>query len=195
MTHTWCVFTVILPWFPIAYRLTHCTQIPNKNHKCKWKPSVYMWGNSSHVLFAPKTLCISVEKKFSLQKPFVYTVHTAFEFTAKMGEALIDLVHQYPTLWDKQDVMHKDSNYKEAKWKEITEILCLTKEDVMKKWKSLRDIFVRHKKIKSKSGDGLSQCKPKWKYYDIMSFIDITLHKQRYVPIYLTLYIQHTYIQ
>ena len=87
-----------------------------------------MWRNSSHVLFAPKTLCISVEKTFSLQKPFVYTVHTAFEFTAK----LINLVCQYPALWDKQDAMYKDSNNKEAKWKEITEILCLTKEDVIK---------------------------------------------------------------
>ena len=40
-----------------------------------------------------------------------------------MGEGLIDLVHQYPALWDKQDAMYKDSNYKEARWKEITEIL------------------------------------------------------------------------
>ena len=30
-----------------------------------------------------------------------------------MGEELIDLVHQYPALWDKQDAMYKDSNYKE----------------------------------------------------------------------------------
>ena len=50
-----------------------------------------------------------------------------------MGEALIDLVHQYPSLWDKQDAKSKDSNYKEAKWKEIAEILCLNKEDVIKK--------------------------------------------------------------
>ena len=75
------------------------------------------------------------------------------------------------------------------------EILHLTKEDVIKKWKSLRYTYIRHKNIKSKSGDGLSQCKLKWKYYDIMSFTDITLLKQRYVPIYLTTsYIQHTYI-
>ena len=73
--------------------------------------------------------------------------------------------------------MYKDSNYKEAKWKEIAEILRLAKEDVIKKWKSLRDTYVRHKNIKSKSEDGLSQCKPKWKYYDIMSFIDIRLLK------------------
>ena len=50
------------------------------------------------------------------------------------------------------------------------------------------------KNIKSKSGDGLSQCRQKWKYYDIMSFIDKTLLKQRYVPIYLiTSYLQQIY--
>ena len=78
-----------------------------------------------------------------------------------MGEALIDLVHQYPALLDKQDAKYKDSNYKDAKWKVTAEILCLTKEDVIKKWKSLRDTFVRPKNIKSKSGDGLSDVKPK----------------------------------
>ena len=62
-----------------------------------------------------------------------------------MGEALIDLVCQYPALWDKQDPMYKYSNYKDAKWEEITEILCLDKEDVIKKWNSLRDTFVRQK--------------------------------------------------
>ena len=32
-----------------------------------------------------------------------------------MGEALIDLVQQYPALWDKQDIMYKDSSYKRGK--------------------------------------------------------------------------------
>ena len=94
-----------------------------------------------------------------------------------MGETLINLVHQYSALWDKQDAKYKDSNYKDAKWKETAEILCFTKEAVIKKWKSLRDTFVRQKNIKSKSGDGLSYPKPKWKYHDIMSFIDIMLLK------------------
>ena len=52
------------------------------------------------------------------------------------------------------------------------------------------EIFEGHfhetKNTKSKSGGGLSDHKPKWKYYDIMAFIDITLLKQKYVPIYLT---------
>ena len=60
-----------------------------------------------------------------------------------MGEALIDLVHQYPAPWHKHDAMYKDSNYKETKWKKIIEILHLTKEDVIKKWKSFRDTYVK----------------------------------------------------
>ena len=40
-----------------------------------------------------------------------------------MGEALIDLVCQYPGLWDKSDPQYKDQNYKVAKWKEIVTIL------------------------------------------------------------------------
>ena len=84
-----------------------------------------------------------MKKQFACQK----TVHTAFEYITTMGEALINLVHQHPALWDKQDAKYKDSNYKDAKWKEIAEILCLTKEDAIKKWKSLRDTFMRPKKI------------------------------------------------
>ena len=54
-----------------------------------------------------------------------------------MGESLIDLVGQYPALWDKQNVKYKDGNYKHVKWREIAEILGVPKDDVIKKWKSL----------------------------------------------------------
>ena len=54
-----------------------------------------------------------------------------------MGESLIELVRQYPALWDKQNAKYKDSNYKDTKWREIAEILGVPKEDVIKKWKSL----------------------------------------------------------
>ena len=102
-----------------------------------------------------------------------------------MGEALIDLVRQYPALWDKQHSKYKDSNYKDARWREISEILNVPKDDAIKKWKSLRDTYVRQKSIKSKSGDGLSDSKPRWKYYTIMSFLDVSLMKRRYAPILL----------
>ena len=102
-----------------------------------------------------------------------------------MREALIDLVHQYPALWDKQHSKYKDSNYKDARWREIAEILSVPKDDAIKKWKSLRDTYVRQKSIKSKSGDGLSDSKPRWKYYAIMSFLDVSLMKRRYARILL----------
>ena len=110
-----------------------------------------------------------------------------------MGESLINLVHQYSALWDKQNAKYKDSNYKDAKWREIAEILGVPKEDVIKKWKSLRDTYVRHKNIKAKSGDGLSDSKPRWKYYTIMSFLDVTLLNRRYAPILLEFTYIHSY--
>ena len=167
---------------------TLCIYVGNSWHVFfSWQNPWYIWGENvftPKTLFAPKAICI-------------YSSHSfwVYKFTTTMGEALIELVHQYPALWDNQDAMYKDSSYKKAKWKEIREMLHLNKEDVIKKQKSLRDTYVGHKNIKFKSGDGLNQCKPKRKYYDIMSFIDITLLKWRYVPIYLTTsYIQHTYI-
>ena len=45
---------------------------------------------------------------------------------------------------------------------------------------------------KSKGGDGLSDSKPKWKYYNIMSFIDITLLKSGYATIYLPTSLTYT---
>ena len=50
-----------------------------------------------------------------------------------MREVLIDLVHKYPALWDKQDAKYKDSNYKDTKWKETAENSYLTKVDVLKR--------------------------------------------------------------
>ena len=54
-----------------------------------------------------------------------------------MGESLIDLVRQYPAPWDKQNATYKDSNYKDAKWREIAANLGVPKDDAIKKWKSL----------------------------------------------------------
>ena len=66
------------------------------------------------------------------------SLHYTFEFeTTRMGESLIDLVRQYPAPWDKQNSKYKDSNYKDAKWREIAETLGVPKDDAIKKCKSL----------------------------------------------------------
>ena len=51
---------------------------------------------------------------------------------------------------------------------------------MIKQWKSC-DTYVWHKNNRGKSGDGLSDKQMKWKYFDIMSFLDITLQKGGYV--------------
>ena len=106
MTHIPChVCAVMSLQFCIAYRLTHQLYFHAKIVSANENP-LYICGE---------------------------TVHKGLECTTTMGEALINLVHQYLALGDKQDAKYKDSNYKDAKWKEIVEILCLTKKDVIKK--------------------------------------------------------------
>ena len=76
---------------------------------------------------------------FLLEKVFTLTrLFFIFEFeSTRMEESLIDLVCQYPALWDKQNSKYKDSNYKDVKWREIAGILDVPKDDTIKKWKSL----------------------------------------------------------
>ena len=92
-----------------------------------------------------KTNSDSSERQYiaKVLRETVFTLHCMFEFeTTRMGESLIDLVRQYPALWDKQNSKYKDSNYKDAKWREIGETLGVPKDDAIKKWKSLRDTYV-----------------------------------------------------
>ena len=64
---------------------------------------------------------------------------------------MIDLVCQYPALWDKQNVKYKDINYKDAKWREIAEILGVPKDDVIKKMeistRYMSDIKISKQKV------------------------------------------------
>ena len=144
-----------------------------------------MWGNSSHIfcgknpqyicganVFMPKN-CVCTKNHLHIQ----FTQLLSLQVHKNNGRSINQPCTSVPCSMGQAGCHYKDSNYKEAKWKETVEILHLTNEDVIKKWKSLRDTYVRHKNIKSKSRDGLSQCKPKWKYYNIMSFMDITLLK------------------
>ena len=86
-----------------------------------------------------KTNSDSSERQYIAKvRETVFTSHCTFEFeTTRMGESLINLVRQYPALWDKQNSKYKDSNYKDAKWREIAETLGVPKDAAIMKWKSL----------------------------------------------------------
>ena len=90
---------------------------------------------------------------FLLEKVFHFLTQLFFIFefeSTRMGESLINLVCQYPALWDKQNSKYKDSNYKNVKWRGNWWNLGVPKDDAIKKWKSLQDTCVRHKKYQSK---------------------------------------------
>ena len=56
-------------------------------------------------------------------------------------------------------------------------------QQVAPKWKSLHDQYVCCKNSsEGKSGDTLEK-KPKWKFFDLMTFLDVILEKQKYVYI------------
>ena len=56
-------------------------------------------------------------------------------------------------------------------------------QQIAAKWKSLHDQYIYCKNSsKGKSGDGWEK-KPKWKFFNLMTFLYVTLEKQKYVYI------------
>ena len=54
-------------------------------------------------------------------------------------------------------------------------------QQITAKWKSLCDQYVHCKNSsKGKSGNGLEK-KPEWKFFHLMTFLYVTLEKQKYV--------------
>ena len=79
-----CVFAAMSSRYYIVYRLTHC------------------------LCFCAKIMSTNENPLYICEE----TVHTHFECTTTMGEALINLVCQYLALLDKQCAKYKDNNYK-----------------------------------------------------------------------------------
>ncbi|XP_015372800.1 PREDICTED: transcription factor Adf-1-like [Diuraphis noxia] len=89
-----------------------------------------------------------------------------------MEEQLIVEVEKRPVLYDKSLGTYKNATYREEIWKEVANEL---KNDdvntVKKRWRSLRDTFIKmHKSQKQPSGSGGGK-KSKWSYYSQMTFL------------------------
>ncbi|XP_063630230.1 uncharacterized protein LOC134801560 [Cydia splendana] len=100
-------------------------------------------------------------------------------------ELLISLMEQRPVLWDKTLDKYKDKTASTASWREICVILNKDFEDmeqkqrqefgkyVIKKWRQIRDAWVRTLKDKKNcktSGSAVSKIKP-YKYHHQMLFL------------------------
>ena len=101
--------------------------------------------------------------------------------TAK-EEKLIDAVQKFPCLWEAKHPAHKEQRMRENMWLEVVKVMNadiaasdtpFTIEECQKKWKSLRDQFVRERKLVTnwKSGDPGPPYKPSWELYDLLLFL------------------------
>ncbi|XP_030609361.1 uncharacterized protein LOC115797015 [Archocentrus centrarchus] len=93
-----------------------------------------------------------------------------------MAEHLIVVVSQNAVLYDKRDKNYKDNDYKDNVWKRIAEELHYNTDDVKKLWRNLRDTYVRKKREEKdiRSGQAGGKQRKRWKYMDVMSFLDHT---------------------
>uniref|UniRef100_A0AAV2J2N2 MADF domain-containing protein n=1 Tax=Knipowitschia caucasica TaxID=637954 RepID=A0AAV2J2N2_KNICA len=90
------------------------------------------------------------------------------------SERLIHLVSQQKPLYD------KDAELKDKIWQEIAEQLGIGDVEAVKKmWRNLRDTYVRNKRDgQGRSGQAAIK-KKKWKYMDVMAFLQSSTTKRR----------------
>ncbi|KAL7386353.1 hypothetical protein ABVT39_007182 [Epinephelus coioides] len=90
-----------------------------------------------------------------------------------MEDKLIVAVCGHPELYDNTMVLYRERNRKEQAWVKVSEKAGLPVEVCRRKWKSLRDTYLkeRKKKTEKKSGAAAGTGK-KRKYFAVLSFLD-----------------------
>ncbi|CAI6374688.1 unnamed protein product [Macrosiphum euphorbiae] len=90
-------------------------------------------------------------------------------------ELLISEVQKRSALWDKRNKKHRDRVVCDKEWSIVAKKTNLDKEDAKRKWRNLRDTFLKEKKKvkKCRSGDSQENAEiytGKWIYYKLMLF-------------------------
>ncbi|CAL8378355.1 unnamed protein product [Boreogadus saida] len=91
-----------------------------------------------------------------------------------MGERMIMAVFRRPVLWNMRIDIYRDKNKTNQAWKEISEEFGLPEKDCEKRWRDLRDRYVRERREASEStasGSAASNRRP-WCHAGLMAFID-----------------------
>ncbi|CAH1103036.1 unnamed protein product [Psylliodes chrysocephalus] len=95
---------------------------------------------------------------------------------AKFAEA----IQARPALWDHTlPLKERGKDIREHFWREVYEEMdgLIPLNQMEKKWKNLKDTFLKHLKTYKPSGAGADE-KKKWKHYDSLSFLtDINLNR------------------
>lgn len=92
-----------------------------------------------------------------------------------MDEKLIESIRDFPCLWQVNSRSYKDAIAKDNAWKQVAAQVGkdVTVDDCMKRWKCLRDKFVRElkKTKKKKSGDSGPSYISCWSLFDSLLFL------------------------
>ncbi|XP_055024891.2 uncharacterized protein [Misgurnus anguillicaudatus] len=86
-----------------------------------------------------------------------------------MEERLILSVCSHPELYDTISYFYRDRNKKDLAWKSISEEIGQPEDVCRKKWKSLRDTYL--KEMEKRSGSAAGSVK-NWRYSQILGFLD-----------------------
>ncbi|XP_077073440.1 transcription factor Adf-1-like [Siphateles boraxobius] len=90
-----------------------------------------------------------------------------------MEEKLILAVSGQPELFDSSSYFYRDRNKKDLAWKKISEEIVQPDDVCRKKWKSLRDTYLKEKRkeMEKRSGSAAGSGK-RWKFSQILGFLD-----------------------
>ncbi|XP_026820590.1 uncharacterized protein LOC113559163 [Rhopalosiphum maidis] len=91
-------------------------------------------------------------------------------FAITDDELLVEEVSKNRVLYDSSHEKHKDVNFKDVIWNNISSVVGQCAEDCKKRWRNIRDTYMRHKK---KLGTGSSAlAKKKWFLADSLTFLN-----------------------
>ncbi|XP_022162527.1 uncharacterized protein LOC111028264 [Myzus persicae] len=94
-------------------------------------------------------------------------------------ELLISEIQKRNVLWNKWNKKYRDRLISDREWDEVAKNTKMDKEEAKKKWRNLRDTFLREKKKvkKCRSGDPQERAEiytGKWSYYNLLLFLKDT---------------------
>ncbi|CAL9702723.1 unnamed protein product [Knipowitschia caucasica] len=90
-----------------------------------------------------------------------------------MEETFILSVSDFPELYDISSKEYRDLNKKAAAWALVCARINMPGEEAKKRWKNLRDTYMRIRKtMKEKKSVSAAGGQKSWKYFQIMSFLE-----------------------
>ena len=96
-------------------------------------------------------------------------------------EELIDLVREKPHLYNPQSTDYKNASMRDNSWAEIGETLSVSADTAKKKWRNLRDTYMklRAKLKKNERSGSAARSDTKWPFYENLRFVGDTFPEKR----------------